>query len=238
MDFWNSNIVATITGAIIGGLIAIIASIVTYRMQQKDAERKEIRENFKHKAEFFAPDSFNVPSEKLHSAKEIDVVLCPYKVCLHNNGIKVKYPTLVNSLGSLKCSTIFLENIGESAVNSLEIAVGDPKNFALIKRDNIENAVEEGFVSYGFLSDWKVRQGDIVILTIYYFEEDQVFNPYEASLLLFYRDSLNNICEQAFFPEQEKLYPPSLITENKWRSHVSVENNLDNWKSRLSKQCK
>ena len=63
MDFWNSNIVATITGAIVGGLIAIVASIVTYRMQRKDAEKKEIRENFKHKAELLAIDGDNITSE-------------------------------------------------------------------------------------------------------------------------------------------------------------------------------
>ena len=35
MVFWNNNIVATITGAIVGGLIAIAASVITYRLQRK-----------------------------------------------------------------------------------------------------------------------------------------------------------------------------------------------------------
>ena len=64
MDFWNSNIIATL----VGGLIAIIASSITYHMQRKDAERKEIRENFKHKAELLASDGANIPSEKLYDA--------------------------------------------------------------------------------------------------------------------------------------------------------------------------
>ena len=47
MDFWNSNFVSAVTG----GLIIIAASIVTYRLQRKNAEKKKIRENFKNKAE-------------------------------------------------------------------------------------------------------------------------------------------------------------------------------------------
>ena len=79
MEFWNNNIIATVTGAIVGGVIAIIASGVTHHWQRKDAERREIRENFKHKAELLASDGANVPNEKLYDSQNINVLFCSYE---------------------------------------------------------------------------------------------------------------------------------------------------------------
>ena len=136
MDFWNSNIVATVTGAIIGGLIAIIASIVTYRMQRKDAEKKEIRENFKHKAELLASDGASISSEKLYDAQNINALFCSYQTSLDKNGeVAVKYPKGIRNSESLKRHTIFLENIGDSDINELEITVENPKKNVLIEKN-------------------------------------------------------------------------------------------------------
>lgn len=234
MDFWNSNIVATVTGAIIGGLIAIIASIVTHRMQRKDAEKKEIRENFKHKAELLASDGANIPSKKLYDAQNINALFCSYQASLDKNGeVDVKYPKGIHNSKSLKRHTIFLENIGDSDINELEIAVENPKKNALIEKNYIDEFVTKGLVSYGILIDRKIRKGEIITVTIYYYEEDPVVSLFSASLLLFYRDSLGNICEQPVFPEQSKTYEPSLISLKEWRTHINIDKNLEHWKRRL-----
>ena len=79
VDFWNSNFVSAVTG----GLIAIAASIVTYRLQRKDAEKKEIRENFKNKAELSVNECFKVNGDNV---REISVIPCPYKAKLNKDG--------------------------------------------------------------------------------------------------------------------------------------------------------
>ena len=234
MDFWNSNIVATITGAIVGGLIAIVASIVTYRMQRKDAEKKEIRENFKHKAELLAIDGANITSEKLYDTQNVNVLFCSYHTSLDKNGeVTVKYPKGIRNLESLKSHTIFFENIGDSDINELEIAVENPKRNVLIEKNYIDEFIAKGLVNYGILLDRKIRKGEIVVITIYYYEGDPVVSLFNASLLLFYRDSLGNICEQPVFPEQSKVYEPSMITHKEWKKHVNIDNNLELWKKRL-----
>lgn len=227
MDFWNSNIVATITGAIVGGLIAIIASIITHCMQRKDAEEKENRENFKHKAELLAFDSLSIPSEKLYDAQNIDVLFCSYQINIGKSGvIGIKYPKSICNPKSLKRHSIYLENIGDSDINELEIAVENPKNNALLEKDSIEEYAAKGRVKYGVLLDRKIRKGEVLIVTIYYCEEDPIISLFSASLLLFYRDSLGNVCEQPVFPEQCKTYEPTLITQKEWREHVNVSKTL------------
>lgn len=234
MDFWNSNIVATVTGAVIGGFIAMTASSITYRRQRKDAEKKEIRENFKHKAELLASDGVNIPNEKLYDAKNINAVFCSYRASLNKRGeVTVRYPKGIHNSKELKHHTIFLENIGDSDINELEIAVENPKKNALIEKNYIDEFITKGLVNYGILLDRKIRKGEIITVTIYYYENDPIVSLFSASLLLFYRDSLGNICEQPIFPEQSKTYEPSLISFKKWRDHINVDRNLKHWKERL-----
>lgn len=204
MEFWNNNIIATVTGAIVGGVIAIIASGITHYWQRKDAERREIRENFKHKAELLASDGGNIPSEKLYDSQNINVLFCSYEASLdYNNNIAIKYPKGIRYTKGLKRHTIFLENIGDSGINELEIAVENPKKNVLIEKNYIDEFTTKGLANYGVLLDKKIRKGEIIV-TIYYYEEDPVVSLFSASLLLFYRDSLGNICEQPVFPEQNK----------------------------------
>lgn len=237
MDFLNSNIVATTTGALVGGLIAIIASSITYHRQRKDAERKEIRENFKHKAELLASDGANIPSEKLYDAQNIDALFCSYQASLNKEGeVTVRYPKGIHNSKELKRHTIFLENIGDSDINELEIAVESTKKNVLIEKNYIDEFVTKGLVNYGILLDRKIRKGEIITVTIYYYENDPVVSLFSASLLIFYRDSLGNICEQPIFPEQNKTYEPSLISQKEWRDHVNQSKNLEHWSNRLKKE--
>lgn len=234
MDFWNSNIVATVTGAIIGGFIAMAASSITYRRQRKDAEKKEIRENFKYKAELLASDGANIPSKKLYDAKNINAIFCSYQANLNKRGeVTVRYPKGIHNSKELKRHTIFLENIDDSDINELEIAVENPKKNALIEKNYIDEFITKGLVNYSILLDRKIRKGEIITVAIYYYENDPIVSLFSASLLLFYRDSLGNICGQPIFPEQSKTYEPSLISFKKWRDHINVDRNLEHWKGRL-----
>ena len=157
MDFWNSNIVATVTGAIVGGIIAIIASSITYYWQRKDTERKEIRENFKYKAELRADRSLDVRDKRVEI---INVVFCSYKVVLDKNGFAdISYSEKITDFTKLKQAVIYLENIGKSDINELEIAVANPKNTALFEKSSIETFANNGSISYGVLFDDKIRPG-------------------------------------------------------------------------------
>ena len=234
MDFWNSNIVATVVGAIVGGVIAIIAGDIAYRRQRKDAEKKERWECFKHKGELDVSNGAEIPNEKIYNAQNMHVIFCSYNVILDKDGeIAVSYPKGISNSKQLKHQIVYFENIGDSDINELEIAVESPKSTVLIEKNDIDKYVKSGVVNYGILLDRKIRKGEVVSLTIYYYENDPIVNLFSASLLLFYRDALGNVCEQAVFPEQEKIYEPSLIAQKEWREHVNTNKNLELWRKRL-----
>ena len=148
----------------------------------------------------------------------------------------VRYPKGIHNSKELKRHTIFLENIGDSDINELEIAVESTKKNVLIEKNYIDEFVTKGLVNYGILLDRKIRKGEIITVTIYYYENDPVVSLFSASLLIFYRDSLGNICEQPIFPEQNKTYEPSLISQKEWRDHVNQSKNLEHWSNRLKKE--
>lgn len=228
MDFWNSNIVATL----VGGLIAIIASSITYRMQRKDAERKEIHENFKNKAELSINEWFKVNGDNV---KEIYAIPCPYTAKLNDNGlVDTEIPKLYSNKGKLKREIIYLENIGKSDINELEIAIADPKNAAILNAETAKDFIENSYISYGVKLDRKIRIGEALELNIYYDEKTPIDDIASASIEIYYRDSINNVCAQPLFVKERKIYEPRLVDYSEWREQVSVDKNLEHWKNRLN----
>ena len=236
LDFLKNNAgLVAILGVIVGWGLSSLTSLFLYRRQKKDDEEKDRKERFKHKGELLASDGMSIPNEKIYNAKNLNALFCSYKANLNINGeVDVEFPKGINNIKKLKHHMVYLENIGESDINELEIAVESPKHHVLIEKNHIEEYVKKGLVNYGILLDRKIRKGEVILLTIYYFEDDPIVSLFSASLLLFYHDSLNNVCEQALFPEQNNTYPPSLITLKEWRTHVDVNKNLDHWKRRLN----
>lgn len=228
MDFWNSNFVSAVTG----GLIAIVASIVTYRLQRKDAEKKEIRENFKNKAELSVNECFRVDGD---NAREIHVIPCPYKAKLNKDGfVDTEISKVYSNKEKLKHEIIYLENIGKSDINELEVAIADPKNCAILNAETSSDFISNGLISYGVMLDRKIRVGEAIELNIYYDEKAPINDTISASIEIYYRDSINNVCTQPLFVKERKIYEPRLIEYSEWREQVSVDKNLEHWKRRLT----
>ena len=228
MDFWNSNFVSAVTG----GLIAIAASIVIYRLQRKDAEKKEIRENFKNKAELSVNECFKVNGDNV---REIHVIPCPYKAKLNKDGfIDTEISKVYSNIEELKREIIYLENIGKSDINELEIAIADPENAAILNAKTANDFIKKGLISYGVKLDRKIRIGEAVELIIYYDEKAPIDDIFSASIEIYYRDSINNVCAQSLFIKERKIYEPRLIEYSEWREQVSVDKNLEHWKRRFT----
>lgn len=231
MEFWNNNIVATITGAIVGGLIAIAASIVTYRMQRKDAEKKEIRENFKHKAELDYDEWFE---DNGGNAKCLEVILCTYEASLDKyDDVDISYPPGLKNIKNLKKKYYYFENIGESDINELEVAVSNPKMTALLPVKLADEFLKDNVINYRVWLDEKIRKGEALELVVYCLEKDPVLEMLGSTLEIYYRDSLNNTCRQSLLLQRKRIYEPIYTTKKEWQEHISVKSNIGHWYRRL-----
>lgn len=232
MDFLNNNVVSTIIGAIVGSIITIIAGDISYRRQRKDAEKKEIRENFKNKAELSVNECFRVDGDNV---REICVIPCPYKAKLNKDGfIDTEISKVYSNKQKLKHGIIYLENIGKSDINELEVAIANPKNCAILNAETAGDFISNGLISYGVMLDRKIRVGEAVELIIYYDEKAPISDTISASIEIYYRDSINNVCAQPLFVKERKIYEPRPIEYSEWREQVSVEKNLEHWKRHLT----
>lgn len=233
LDFLNNNSgLVAILGVVVGWLLSTLSDRKMYKRQKKDELEKEFRERFKEKAEFITNEVVDL--RKCH-AEDLYVVLSSYEANLDKYGeVVTKLPKDIASSDKLKCVILYLENVGNSGVNELDIAVANPKTTALIEKDHISRYSKKGYISYSVSLDRKLLVGDVLILHVYYLENDPVIDMISASLELYYRDSLGNVCTQPLFPEQNKIYEPRVIGYSEWREQVSVEKNLNHWKRRLS----
>ena len=94
--------------------------------------------------------------------------------------------------------------------------------------------IKKGLISYGVKLDRKIRIGEAVELIIYYDEKAPIDDIFSASIEIYYRDSINNVCAQPLFVIERKIYEPRLIDYSEWREQVSVDKNLEHWKRRLT----
>ena len=179
-------------------------------------------------------NKFDAREEQI--SQKINVVLCSYETEMRNGLVEVRYPKELLETDNFKYEHFYFKNIGKSDVYDFEFAVENPKCQAVFKRNLYTKYIKEGLISYGISSDKMLRKGEIVRLTVYYSEYDPVINIINASLLVFYRDELGNVCEQAVFPDNNNIYEPTLISFKEWREHVNVDKNLEHWRRRLEKK--
>lgn len=219
-------------GAIIG-LASLFMSCLIYKMQKKDDIEREKRDRFSRKAEFSVNESFVVNGD---NAKEMHIILCPYTAAVNKDGfVSTTIPKDYANKNMLSYDVIYLENVGEADVNELEIATTDPKNVALLDAENAREYIKEGYISYGVILDRRIRKGEAIELTVYYLKDFPVNDILGASIEIYYRDSLNNVCAQPLFVKDRKTYEPRSIGYSEWREQVSVDKNLEHWKRRLTK---
>lgn len=236
LDFLNNNSgLVAILGVVVGWILSSVSSKRLYERQKRDAIEKERRENFSQKAVLYNSHSFKVRANNIH---RISAVMCSYEATLNSGGeVDVILPKEIGDYKNLKRKVFYLENIGKSDINALEVAVASPKRTALILASSAKTYAKEGFISYGVSDDRTIRPGEALELTLYYIEKDSVINFASATLEVYYHDSLNNICAQPFFPEQAKMYPPRAIEYSEWRDQVNVDKNLELWKERLNRRA-
>lgn len=200
-------------------------------MQKNDNLEKERRDRFSRKAEFSVNESFRA---KGNNAKEMHIILCPYTAAIDKDGfVSTTIPGGYADKNILSHDVIYLENVGESDVNEIEIATADPKNTALLDADNAKKYIKDGYISYGVLLDRKIRKSEAIKLNVYYLKDSPINDTISASIEIYYRDSLNNICAQPLFVSERKTYEPHSIHYSEWREQVSVNKNLDHWHRRL-----
>ncbi len=223
--------VETIIGVIVGWLLSSTTTYLVYRCQKIDQLKKEQRNSFRSKARFGMRSKYDVRGEQIK--QNISVVLCSYKAKMKDDFVTIDYTKELLDTNTFKHEDYYFENIGKSDIYDFEFAVENPKNQAMFKRDLYTKYIKEGLIGYGVSSDRMLRKGVIVKLTVYYSEYDPVINIMNASLLVFYRDELGNVCEQAVFPDNNNIYEPTLISFKEWREHVSIDKNLEQWKRRL-----
>lgn len=236
LDFLNNNAgFVAILGVIVGWILSSATSLILYRRQKKDDEEKDIKECFKHKAEFIYNQWFRDDGDNV---KRLETVFCTYQPSIDRSGtIDISYPKNLLDKSKIKTEYFYFENIGESDINELEVAVFNPKTTALILEDNKKSFVKDGAISYSVSLDQKIRKGEALELVVHYLKNDPILSALSSSLEIYYRDSLHNICRQPFFPEQRKIYEPSLVSRKEWREHVSVKKNLEYWERRFKNAC-
>ncbi len=105
----------------------------------------------------------------------------------------------------LKHEIIYLENIEKSDVNELEVVIADPKNCAILNAETSSDFISNGLIIYSVMLDRKIRVGEAIELNIYYDEKAPISNTISASIEIYYRDSINNVCAQPLFVKERYM---------------------------------
>lgn len=232
LDFLNNNAgLVAILGVIVGWALSSLTSLFLYRRQKKDDAEKEIKERFKHKAELDYDEWFEDNGD---NAKCLEVILCTYEASLDKyDDVDISYPSGLKNIKNLKKKYYYFENIGESDINELEVAVSNPKMTALLPVKLADEFLKDNVINYRVWLDEKIRKGEALELVVYYLEKDPVLEMLGSTLEIYYRDSLNNTCRQSLLLQRKRIYEPIYTTKKEWQEHINVKINIGHWYRRL-----
>lgn len=232
LDFLNNNSGFTaLLGVVLGWFLSSVSNKRIYKLQKKDEQDKERRERFKKKAELSVIKDYR---DGYNCIKELHIIPCPYEAKLDKNGqVETVISRKYANIEKLQRKVIYLKNTGKSVIRELEIASANPKYIALLDASVAISYIKNNNINYGVILDEKIGVGDMLALTIYYDKEMPINDIFSASIEIYFRDELNNICAQPLFVGDEKIYEPRTIEYKEWREQVNVDINVGHWENRL-----
>ena len=232
----NNNFLTTLFGAVVGGLISILTSLLVYHLQKRDDQHKERVRRYELCGEFAVEHHFQPGQE--HVLAKMEVFLGTYKIVKAGDYVDF----LINKGKEAKrgCShrTFYLRNVGQSTVNQLDLCVSSPKHLIILPYQNLSYYVNEHLANFSILCDERIAPRGLLQIDIHYDEDDAILDVFSSTLKLVYMDSLHEVYAQPFFPENDKIYEPHAISWEEYnhttRSQLVEERVAQDFLQRLS----
>lgn len=221
----NNSFLTTIIGVIVGGLFPSITSIYVSSRERKyrkeEEQNKEKLRQWENKAELKIEEVL----EESNTKADIEVFLAPFKVGYTDDlkDYKFIYPDGIKNKELHKYKEFCVKNIGNADINELNICATFKNHNILIDYKGIDTTIDNGLVNYNLCYDRKILKNEKIKIRVYYLEGYQVFHPFSCTLVILYRDSFNNLYEQAFWYEKDNLYEPRKINYKEYRESISSE---------------
>ena len=223
-DYINTNsFLTTIIGVIVGGFISSATSIYLsskdLKERRKDEARRENERKYENKAEFKLEKVVEMGTEK----PTLEAFLVPYRYEYTNDFKKCKiiYPEDIKEKTKYKYIDYYLKNIGNSDVNELALCAIFKEHNMLLEYNGLDFAIEKGIVNSSIYDEMKVQKDETIMIRVYYLEEHKVQHLYTCTMTIAYKDAFNNLYEQPFWYEKEKLSPPTVINEIEYKRLVT-----------------
>lgn len=221
----NNSFLTTIIGVIIGGLMSSLTSIYVSSKERKERrqeeQNKEKARQFENKAELKIEEVL----DESNNIADIEVFLLPFKV-KYTDGFKnyeFIYPEGIKNKELHKYKEYHIRNIGNADINQLDICAMFKNHNILVNYNLLDFVVNNGSVNYNFCYDRKIMKKDTLIIRVYYLDGHQIAHSFSPTMEILYKDSFNNLYQQAFWYERDNLYEPRMIDYKQYKEAISAD---------------
>ena len=211
----NNSFLVSILSIFIGWLLSTCTHILDLGRIRKEEEMKERREAYKNKAEL---KLIKVLENKCKEKPNVELFLTPIKV--NEDRKSFSYPEDFCNKKKHKYKDYYFKNVGGSDILYLDINTIKNESVTLIEYSSLNEESIKKFVENNHCHDIKIFKDDIVIIRIYYLENDMFCLPFSASMALMFEDSFHNFWRQPFWYEKNKIYEPYKISRKKYMSYI------------------
>ena len=147
---------------------------------------------------------------------------------LQNKEYKIIYSQKIKNKSNHTYKDITIKNIGKSDINYLDIISTNKRGIILIDYDSLYTLIDNGCVWYNYCYDnKKIRVNEEIKIRIYFEKGKQPYTLFSSTLAFLFEDQNHNYWEQPFFYEQEKIYPPYLISYKDFRQKITADDAYD-----------
>ena len=228
LKFINDNaIVASFITLAISTIIQMIFRKSDRKYNEKQENRRNKKKAIENKAILYIDE--NVKNEI--SIPCVNVLMSDFNVKVTNDDVEFYYPNDILNKEKYKHLVFYVRNVDKASINQLDICVTSQKHNMICGVDNIEIYVKNKIVSYNYLYDRTILDGELIKIDISYLENSKILSMFNSELELIFRDSYGNFYAQPFFIDDRKLYEARLISYKEYKSYVTIDTAIECFKN-------
>lgn len=205
IDYLNNNaLVTSLCTLFLSELCAIITVIVDRRIERKNKERDDKKEEFRNKGELRVDKT-----KKTKHCDRINIIYSSYK----KSGEEYIINKEIMSYEKVDYIYLPLTNIGKVPIKEMYITVNDRNCKFIVEEERIKSLIKNKYLNYVVPYYNKILPNETILMQLSFMEKDKIFKSFSSELTIYFCDEYGNFYKQPIFLKEDRIEGPYKVDE-------------------------
>jgi len=235
MEGMENEIIIALVGAIFGGVVTYITTLLLDKRKEKREDRIEARKErkliFENRPEMEVVDYKDYIKRTGYGIKQkCDVEVFVAKIEKISITGKKKRDTVfahyrdnIFNPADWCCVIYEFKNAGKTDVSTFNIVCNYQKDTCIFESDSAEHWAKDNLLNYWSCFDKKIRVGDTITVKFCYHKDCVIGSMISAIMSIIMEDDNGRYWTQPLFAPENKIYDSQLISYQEYRNQINTD---------------